>query len=164
MSIDHAVADLDAGTITRTIRIEAPIRTVWTALTSAEHIATWWGHPSEFPDGWRAGSLGHFVWEDHTFPVRIDELEPQSAFALTWGDLDTTALEQSAAATQVRFTLAADGDTTTVTVLETGFDRLDAAARRAAMDENTGGWNTVLDALRDYTAGRATPADLQAVR
>ncbi|TDE95831.1 ATPase [Occultella glacieicola] len=160
MRTDRAVADLDAGTITRTIRIEAPIATVWTALTSPEHIATWWGHPSEFPDGWRVGSLGHFLWENHRFEVRIDELDPPATFALTWGDLDTT-LEGSAAATSVRFTLAGDAGSTTVTVLETGFDRLDVAARRAAMEENTGGWNTVLDALRDFSTGRVTPADLR---
>jgi uncharacterized protein YndB with AHSA1/START domain len=53
---------------------------------------------------------------------------------------------------QVLFTLADDGAGTLVTVVESGFDRLDPDSRRARMDENTSGWNQVLDSLASYVA------------
>lgn len=156
MSNPAPVADVEAGTITRTIRIDAPRDVVWTALTSPEHIATWWGHPSDFPDGWRPTSVGTFAWEEHTFGVRIDVLDPESEFAITWGGLDVPFDE--AAANQVRFTLEADGAATVVTVVESGFTRFsDVAARRAEMDGNVDGWTIVLDSLQEFAQARRLP-------
>lgn len=142
-----AHADLDAGTITRSIRIAAPRSVVWEALTSPEHVVEWWGHPMKFPDGIRPGSVGVFEWSEGDFGVRIDRLDEWEAYGITWGfdehpDEPTTQ--------QVLFTLADDGDGTLVTVTESGFDRLDPDSRRARMDENTSGWNQVLDSLASY--------------
>lgn len=139
-----ATADPGAGTIVRTVRIDAPRSAVWTALTTPEHLASWWGHPSEFPGGWKPGSVGRFFHEGGEFTVRIDQLDPPSVFAFAWG------LEQEDTVTTVRFVLADDGAATLVTVLESGFTRRAAAARRAAMEENVGGWNQVLDSLAEF--------------
>lgn len=142
-----ATADLEAGTIHGTVRIEAPRATVWTALTTPEHLTAWWGHPTEFPDGWQPGSVGRFFWSGGSFPVRIDQLDPPAVFALSWG------LEEDDTLTSVRFILADDGAATLVSVVESGFTRRAAAARRAAMEENVGGWNQVLDWLGDFVTG-----------
>lgn len=144
-----ASADLDLGTITRAVRVAAPRELVWEALTSPDHVARWWGHPMRFPDGVRPGSVGVFEWSGGDFQVRVDRLERPSRYQLTWGfgpGLD------EATATQVLFELADDGaGGTTVTVTETGFDRQqDLAARRRAVEENTDGWNRVLDWLASY--------------
>lgn len=148
-----ASADLDAGVIRRTVRIEAPRSTVWTALTTPEHLTTWWGHPTEFPDGWQPGSVGQFFWSGGSFPIRIDQLDPPAVFALTWG------LEQEDTRTSVRFILADDGAATLVTVVESGFtDQTSVAARRAEMEENVGGWNQVLDWLLDFVTRSAGEA------
>lgn len=143
-----AVADPEAGTITRTIRIAAAIERVFELLTSSEAIEQWWGHPNQFPDGIAAGSLGVFHWRDITFPVRIDVVEPPVRFALTWGsgnDLDDEA-------TQVAFTLTPDSDGTKLTVVESGFDRMNQDRRRAQMKDNVEGWNAVLDSFARYAA------------
>ena len=148
-----ASADLDAGVIRRTVRIEAPRDTVWTALTTPEHLTTWWGHPTEFPDGWQPGSVGQFFWSGGSFPVRIDQLDPPAVFALTWG------LEREDTRTSVRFILADDGAATLVTVVESGFThQASVVARRAEMAENVGGWNQVLDWLLDFVTGSAGEA------
>ncbi|WP_277051360.1 SRPBCC domain-containing protein [Ruania albidiflava] len=147
-----AAADLEAGTILRTVRIDAPRSAVWTALTTPEHLATWWGHPSDFPDGWKPGSLGRFYYEGGQFAVRIDQLEPPAVFAFSWG------LAQEETTTSVRFILADDGGATLVTVVESGFARRAETARRTAIEENVGGWNQVLDALAAFVTHGVTAA------
>lgn len=145
-----ALADLDGGTITRTVRVAAPRHVVWAALITPEHVVEWWGHPMRFPDGIRPGSVGIFEWEGGDFAVRIDRMDEPTHYGLTWGFDDDLGEET---ATQVLFELTEDGDGTLVSVTETGFDRrADIAARRTAMDQNTDGWNQVLDALAAYAA------------
>ncbi|UFU02015.1 SRPBCC domain-containing protein [Ruania suaedae] len=159
-AIDPAVADIDAGTITRTIRIAAPRMRVWEALASPEHIETWWGHPSEFPDGWRTGSVGSFFWEGRPFPVRLDVIDPPTELVFTWGDLEG---EIDATATTVRFTLTDHDGGTHLAMVESGFLNKSAAARRSAMEENTEGWNAVLDWLSEFvTTGGVQKAQAQA--
>ncbi len=154
LSLTHvgepASANLAAGTILRTVRIDAPRSAVWTALTTPDHLATWWGHPSDFPDGWKPGSIGRFFYPGGEFAVRVDQLDPPAVFAFSWG------LDQEETTTSVRFTLADDGAATLVTVVESGFTRRAEAARRTAMEENVGGWNQVLDALTAFVTGSAT--------
>lgn len=154
--IGPAQADLDTGTITRTIRIDAPRETVWRLVTEPEHVARWWGHPMRFPDGIRAGSLGIFEWPEQNteFPVRIDRVDPPTHFGLTWGSGREITPETSSF---MLFELSADGDNATlVTVTETGFlGHPDVAERRARMEENTTGWNEVLDSLVAYAESTA---------
>src|SRR5690606_29365040 len=149
-----AVADLDAGTITRTVLVGADRPTVWRALTTPAAIEAWWGHPASFPDGVRPGSLGTFELVGHgLFPVLLERVEEPSLFTFTWGDLGET--EPGPRSTHVRFDLVEAGEATLVTVVESGFDRTPAAERRAAMEQNTGGWDAVLDALVAHVEGRA---------
>ncbi|WP_147919396.1 SRPBCC domain-containing protein [Ruania zhangjianzhongii] len=61
--------------------MDAPRERVWDALAAPEHIEPWWGHPSDFPEAWRAGSLGSFLWEDRPFPIRLDVARPRRARA-----------------------------------------------------------------------------------
>lgn len=149
-----AVADLDAGTITRTILVEADRATAWAALTTPASIESWWGHPAIFPDGVRPGSLGTFEWVGHgLFPVTIDALDEPERFVMAWGELGEST--PGPTATQVTFTLTEAGDHTLLTVLETGFENHEAAARRAAMEGNVEGWNAVLDSLAAFVEGRS---------
>lgn len=145
-----AVADFDAGTIVRTVLVAAEQEAVWAALTSAEAIGQWWGHPADFADGVTPGSLGTFEWVGHGhFPVRIDQLEEPGLFAMTWGELGET--EPGRTAHRVLFTLVGAGEETTLlTVRETGFENTEATKRRAAMEDNVSGWNAVLDSLARY--------------
>src|SRR5699024_9359708 len=132
--------------------IYATLISIWTELVHPEHLATWWGQPSDFPGGWKPGSVGRFCYEGGEFAVRIDQLEPPAVFAFSWG------LEQEETTTSVRFILADDGGATLVTVVESGFTRRAEAARRTAIEENVGGWNQVLDALAAFGTHGVTAA------
>jgi uncharacterized protein YndB with AHSA1/START domain len=104
----------------------------------------------------RPGSVGTFEWVGHRdFPVRIDVVEPETSFGLTWASGRQFTEED---ASQIRFELVEDGGDTLVTVTESGFDAVsDLAERRVAMEGNVTGWNTVLDALADYAEGARAP-------
>lgn len=149
-----AIADLEAGTITRTVLVEADRESTWSALTTLDSIGAWWGHPADFPDDVRPGSLGTFEWVGHgSFPVLIDTVDEPGRFALTWGELGETT--PGATATHVTFTLTSAGDRTLLTVVETGFENRESAARRAAMEGNVEGWNLVLDSFVRFVAERS---------
>ncbi|ACQ82110.1 Activator of Hsp90 ATPase 1 family protein [Beutenbergia cavernae DSM 12333] len=152
MSNPPATIDDVAFTVSRTVRIDAPLSTVWTALTAPEHLAGWFGDRAEFPDGVHVGAEGTFGWPDHgDFPVRVVEFAPEERFAFTWGTPGEPIRADNS--TTAHFTLDPDGDTTVVTVLETGFEDLgDDARRRAAMEDNRSGWTEELDQLVAYVA------------
>lgn len=145
-----AHADLDAGCITRTVRVGASQQATWDALTDPAAIEQWWGHPAVFPGGLREGAEGTFEWVGHgLMPMRVERFEAPTHFDLLWGELGDDKPGKDASL--VRFTLAADGPgQTLVTVVESGFERLETAERRAAMEENVKGWTTVLDGFVRY--------------
>lgn len=161
MNNEGAVADFDTFRLTRSVRIHAPQETVWRALTEPAHLGRWFGQSAEFPDGVHPGALGTFGWTDEgVFPVRIEQYEPVTAFAFTWGRSEEEIRQDNS--TTATFTLVMDPThpgATVVTVTETGFDTLgDIAARRAAMEENTQGWTEELDEFVAYAEALARPS------
>lgn len=150
-----AKADLDSGTITRTVVVRASQRHTWDTLTDPSTYETWWEHPTTFSDGMAEGASGTLEWIGHgLFPLRIQRFEPPTHFEFLWGDLGHTEPDDNASL--VQFSLAADGpDRTLVTVVESGFTHLPAAERRAAMEDNVHGWTRVLDSFVEYVGARA---------
>jgi len=148
------VSDLERGTITHSVLVDAEQASVWAALTTPEAIAVWWEHPAVFPDGVVPGSLGTFEWTGHgLFPVLIDRVEQPDRFAFTWGEVGES--EPGPTATHVTFSLAPAGSgRTLLTVVETGFDNREAADRRAAIEGNVEGWRAVLASLQRHLQGR----------
>lgn len=140
--------DLDTGTVTHEVRVAAPRERVFKVLVTSEHIAQWWGHPNEFPDGIKPGSVGHFMHQDQRIDVRIDRVDPPEHFVLSWGfgaDLDESR------STTCHFEVLEDGDGSIVRVTETGFDKLtDLAERRAQLDDHSNGWQQVLASVGRY--------------
>lgn len=146
----EAKADLDTGTITRSVLIGAPLQRTWDALTDPSAIEQWWGHPADFPGGIRQGATGTFEWVGHGFmPMRVERFDAPHHFDLLWGELGDDQPGEDASL--VQFSLESrDVDHTVVTVVENGFTHLHSAERRAAMEENVQGWTLVLDGLVEY--------------
>ncbi|QIK73157.1 ATPase [Propioniciclava coleopterorum] len=151
---DAARADFETGKITRTVRVAASQRATWAALTDPAAIEQWWGHPAVFPDGVREGAEGTFEWVGHgLMPMRVERFDEPHHFDLLWGGLGADTPGEDASL--VQFTLEPEGpDHTLVTVVESGFDRLETAARRAAMEQNVEGWTEVLDSFVAHVEGR----------
>lgn len=146
---DHAT--VVGHTIHRTIRVEAPLARVWSALTEPALISQWLGEKAEF-DTFAVGSAGVFEWEGFgTFPLEITEITPLEAFAFRWSGEPADALEADNS-TVARFSLEADGTATLVTVVESGFETLKGgtAHRRNRLQENREGWDVEFDDLRVF--------------
>jgi uncharacterized protein YndB with AHSA1/START domain len=149
--VSEAVVDPERYTVTRTIRICASIGTVWDAVTRPEHISRWFGETARF-DSFAVGAGGAFGWAAHgEFPVRIEEIDEPGVFAFTWGAPGVPI--ELGNSTTARFTLASDGDITTLTVTETGFERLRQPL--ASLEDNRDGWNSELDELVAYVESLA---------
>jgi uncharacterized protein YndB with AHSA1/START domain len=136
--------------IQREIQIDAPVDRVWAVLTEAKHIAGWFGDSVEID--LRPGGKALFTWSGHgTYHAVVERVEPPVVFAYRWA---RNAGNDPAAAdsTLVEFTLAAAGDGTLLTVVETGFAGW--AATEEEQDkgaaENTQGWGEELGELKEY--------------
>ncbi len=116
-------------TVEREILIDAPPRVVWSIVTEAEHLA----------------GCG-------TYEGRVETVDPPRLFAFRWQTREGEFSEANS--TLVVMTLEAEETGTRLRVVESGFATLpwpDNARARYA-DENSKGWLTELDELRDYVA------------
>ncbi len=142
-----AVIDTEQFQVTRTVHIQATAERVWAALTRDDLITHWFGQRASLPD-LRVGGEGVFGFDGHgEVPLRIDEYDEPVAFAFTWGRPGDATIG-SDSSTQVRFTVVADGESTILSVVESGFERLSDPV--ASMEGNRGGWTGELDELVAY--------------
>jgi uncharacterized protein YndB with AHSA1/START domain len=142
-----SVVDEDALTVTRTIRIAAPIEKVWSAVTDPAHISQWFG--VTVLDGSGVGATGTMTFPDYgAVPLRVEAIDEPHLVTYRWGNDDAGELldhvddEQS---TVFTFTLLEIGSGTQLTVVETGFERTSNPLANAR-DHGTG-WTDELDKL-----------------
>lgn len=84
------------------------------------------------------------------FPVRVEKVEPPAYLAYRWASAFPGEELREDNSTLVEFMLTAEGDKTRLRVVESGFAALAGSEelRSKAVEDNTGGWPQVLDALR----------------
>jgi uncharacterized protein YndB with AHSA1/START domain len=84
------------------------------------------------------------------FPVRVEKVEPPTYLAYRWASAFPGEELREDNSTLVEFTLTSEGDKTRLRVVESGFASLGGSEelRNKAVEDNTGGWPQVLDALR----------------
>ncbi|MEP6649163.1 MAG: SRPBCC family protein [Lapillicoccus sp.] len=143
-----SVVDEGAFTVRRTIRIAAPIETVWSAVTAPEHISRWFGLAAF--EGHGAGARGTLTFPGHgTVPLRIETLDPPRMVAYRWSNDDASGRlpEQvdDEHSTVFTFTLEAMAEGTQLTVVETGFETTSDPA--ANLESHRAGWDGELDKL-----------------
>ena len=137
--------------IEREIVIDAPVSAVWSIVTEAQHLGGWFSDEAEID--LRAGGRMLLTWRGHgTYEGRVETVDPPRLFAFRWQTREGDFSEKNS--TLVVMTLEAEEAGTRLRVVESGFGTLpwpdDARARY--MDENSKGWHTELDELRDYAA------------
>ena len=84
------------------------------------------------------------------FPVRVEKVDPPTYLAYRWASAFPGEELREDNSTLVEFTLSRDGDKTRLRVVESGFAALAGSEelRSKAVEDNTGGWPQVLDALK----------------
>ena len=137
--------------ITREVTIAAPVARVWSALTEAEHLGSWFADAGAEVD-LRAGGTATLRWQEHgAVQLAIQEVAPQRFFSYRW----LHAADQEPRpdnSTLVEFTLTPQGEATRLRVVESGFRNLSIPAeqQRRRVEENTQGWQEELEELRLY--------------
>ncbi|MDT7789854.1 MAG: hypothetical protein QOF58_8273 [Pseudonocardiales bacterium] len=138
--------------IERDVVINASPQRVWNALTSAEHLGTWFGDAGATVSALEPGGEVTLTWAEHgTGRAIIEKVEPESFFSWRWsGPLGPDPVPGNA--TLVEFTLTPEGDGTRLKVVESGFSTLDRPVEKQEWhrERNVDGWGHELDELREY--------------
>lgn len=139
--------------IEREIVLKHPVERVWTALTTAEGLAGWFGSAAEIE--LRPGGRAWFRWEeqDAEGDATITVVEPPRRFGFRW-EIDGLPPDDPRR-TEVTFTLTPTADGTRLQLVETGFAQLTDDLGNAAHKGNSEGWDIELADLVAYLDGVA---------
>jgi uncharacterized protein YndB with AHSA1/START domain len=140
--------------IEREIVIDAPVDVVWAVVTEPEHISGWFSDSAELE--LRPGGDGALHWDGHgTYRARVERVEPPLFFSLRW-TVEPEVEIADGNSTLIEFSLSAEGDSTRLRVVESGFSDL-----AGPEDENQGhfdahqrGWELELGDLEEYVGQR----------
>jgi uncharacterized protein YndB with AHSA1/START domain len=133
--------------IERTLEVAHPPRTVWTAITTAEGLASWFGNKATID--LRPGGEASMTWDEGgSASFQVERVEEPTVFGFTWRIYGLP--EDDPRRTYVEFTLEPAGTGTRLTVVETGFAQLTAEGHSAAFGGNSEGWLRELDELVAY--------------
>ena len=134
--------------IERTMELPHPPQKVWTALTTAEGLSSWFGDVAEID--LRPGGAARMTWTEENFTahLRVERVEPPVAFGYTW--VISGLPEEDPRRTYVEFRLEPVAAGTRLTVTESGFAQLPEDIYRKAFDGNTEGWGKELGDLAAY--------------
>jgi len=133
--------------IERTLELAHPPAKVWSALTTAEGLGTWFGN--EAVVDLRKGGEARLMWSTgDKAELTIERIEEPTVFGFTWHIYGMP--EEDPRRTYVEFTLEPAGAGTRLTVVESGFAQLPDDAYKKAFDGNTEGWGSELAELASY--------------
>lgn len=134
--------------IERSVVIQAPRTRVWRALSNAEEFGTWFGvdlKGQAFAPGQRTrGHITYPGYEHLFFDVVVERMEPPTLLTWHWHPYphDSAVDYAQETPTLVAFALADGPDgSTTLTVVETGFDQVPPHRRLEAFRMNSAGWD-----------------------
>ena len=118
--------------IVRETEITAPPERVWEVLTQAEYVGRWFGADKAEID-LRPGGSFVMTWAEHGVGLaRVERVEEPALFSFRWG-LEPGVEPKPGEEALVEFTLAPRGDGTLLTVVESGFSKLDQPGGEAGV-------------------------------
>ncbi|NWK95700.1 vanillate O-demethylase oxidoreductase VanB [Sphingobium lactosutens] len=142
--------------IIKTVEIAAPVAKVWNALVDHEKFGAWFMVALDRPFVVGQTTTGrmtypgyeHFPWESRTVAI-----EPMTRFAFEWPATggDEEAIKNGVPEwTLVEFLLEPSATGTTLTVTESGFDKVPEPRRGNVLRSNDGGWAEQMENIRRY--------------
>jgi uncharacterized protein YndB with AHSA1/START domain len=149
-------AVVEHGTIQREIYVEASPETVFTVVSSPEHLTGWW--PDEARYELTPGATGEIAFgdRDHGGAVAsftVVEVQPPRRFAFRWTHpAGQDALPENSLL--VTFELVPSGTGTSLRMTETGFRERgwEAAVLEQQYREHVTGWDHFLPRIAPYAA------------
>ena len=152
---------MNTDRIEKHIVLRAPRSQVWRALTRAEEFGEWFGAKLEgafVPGAHVTGRITIKGYDHVTMGIVIDRVEPEHLFSYRWHPyaVEPETDYSSEPMTLVEFRLQDVPDGTSLTVVESGFDRIPATRRATAFRMNDGGWTAQVKNIERYLEHRAT--------
>ena len=143
--------------IERQITLRAPKERVYRAITDPKQIISWF--PDAIDGTLEAGATPkiHFG-KDTVYQIYVVAAHPHDYFAYRWvpGNADGSdgfiGDVLAVPNTLVEFRLADDPNGTALTLTESGFSTLPRAVAEKKLEENSGGWDYMLDRLEKLFA------------
>lgn len=131
--------------IEKRVVLKASQSRVWRALTDAEEFGTWFGVALEAPflPGSRVeGRIKLRGYEHVRMEVVVERMDPEHYFSYRWHPyaIDPDVDYSGEPMTLVEFRLDGNDQQTTLTISESGFDRVPLARRAEAFRMNDNGW------------------------
>lgn len=131
--------------IEKQFEVTATRSRVWRALADAEEFGSWFGmkfNRSFEPGATVLGRLTSPRYAHVTVKIVVEKIEPEGYFSYRWhpGAVDPAVDYSVEPMTLVEFRLDETSGGTSVTIIESGFDKLPASRRAEAFRMNEGGW------------------------
>jgi uncharacterized protein YndB with AHSA1/START domain len=141
--------------IEKQVVLRAPRSRVWRALSNAKEFGEWFRVNLEgaFAEGETIrGKMVHKGYEHVILELQIERIDPETYFAYRWHPyaIDTKVDYSQEPTTLVEFRLEEADGGTSLTIVESGFDRIPAARRAESFRMNNNGWTGQLKAIQQY--------------
>jgi uncharacterized protein YndB with AHSA1/START domain len=158
----------DTDRIEKTTLLRAPRERVWRAISDAKEFGAWFG--VEFDTAFTPGAhlTGKIVptkadpavaktqepYAGAKFEIWVDRIEAPRLFSFRWHPfaIDPAVDYSSEPTTLVVFELDDAPGGTSLTITETGFDKIPLSRRKKAFDMNDQGWTAQAALITKYVA------------
>ena len=141
--------------IEKTVTLAAPRARVWQAIADARQFGEWFRVrlDGEFAAG--AAIRGHITYPGYeyiTMEVLVERMEPEHFFSYRWHPyaIDPEVDYSTEPMTLVEFRLEDAAGGTTLTLVESGFDRVPRGRRAEAFRMNEQGWTQQMENIRGH--------------
>jgi uncharacterized protein YndB with AHSA1/START domain len=143
--------------IEKSVTLKVPRARLWNAIASADQFGAWFGVKLEgaFAEGKTIrGQITHPGYEHLTMELQVERIEAERYFAYRWHPyaIDPKVDYSAEPSTLVEFRLDEGSGGTTLTIVESGFDRVPLARRAEAFRMNEGGWAQQITNVARYVA------------
>jgi uncharacterized protein YndB with AHSA1/START domain len=154
--------------IEKQVVLRAPMDRVWRAISDSQEFGRWFGVCIDGP--FVAGTSVTATITPTTVDEEVAEMqrphtgakatwqivavEPPRRFAYRWHPfaVEPDVDYDQEPTTLVEFTLSESADGVLLTIVESGFEAIPEARRRAAFEANSGGWAKQVELVRKYLA------------
>jgi uncharacterized protein YndB with AHSA1/START domain len=154
--------------IEKTILLKAPLARVWRALSDSTEFGTWFG--MKFEDQFTPGATLHGIivgtkvnadvakaqskHQGKPGDITIEQMIPERLFSFRWHPhaVEPGVDYSQEPTTLVEFSLEETAGGVTLTLTESGFDRIPLARRAQAFTSNEQGWSIMLPIIGEYLA------------